>query len=121
MYKSRTTINWCFVSNIYFQFCLINILFSRNQNTSPPPSSRPDHVAFTAIENTTPVKDSRSSSVSQPIPVPTQVHNFEKMQESRNRAKSLGDALINSPNGSPSDGKIIYIFKRLYIYQSWFN
>jgi hypothetical protein len=43
------------------------------------------------------------------------------MQESRNRAKSLGDALINSPNGSPSDGKIIYIFKRLYIYQSWFN
>jgi hypothetical protein len=70
-------------------------------------------VAFAAIENTTPVKESRSSSVSQPIPVPTQVHNFEKMQESRDRAKSLAGGLTNSPNGSPSDGKII--FKRLYI------
>lgn len=71
--------------------------------------SRPDHVALTAIENTTPIKDTQTSSVSQPIPVPTQVQNYEKMQESRERAKR---ALAGSPSGSPSDGKIL---KDLYI------
>lgn len=52
-----------------------------------------------------PAKQTRSSSVSQPIPVPTQAENFGKMQESRERSKTQGNIMISgSPSGSPSDG-----------------
>lgn len=79
-----------------FLICISNrYLIFRNQTT------------FAAIENTTPARETRSSSVSQPIPVPTQVENYEKMQESRDRAKTFGGAYTGSPNGSPSDGKRI--------------
>jgi len=54
------------------------------------------------------MKDTRASSVSQPIPVPSQIHNFEKMQESKDRTKSMGGISTGSPNGSPSDGRRIY-------------
>lgn len=60
-----------------------------------------------AIESTNPIKERRTSSVSQPIPVPTQLQNYEKMQESRDRAKSFGGPLSASPSGSPYDGKEI--------------
>jgi hypothetical protein len=50
------------------------------------------------------MKDTRASSVSQPIPVPSQIHNFEKMQESRDRTKSVGGVSAGSPSGSPYDG-----------------
>lgn len=80
---------------------LKKIFFERNQNQ---PTSRPDPSALAAIENTTPVKASRSSSVTQPIPVPTQAQNFEKMQETRERSKTQGIIQMNSPSGSPSDG-----------------
>ncbi|CAF1185164.1 unnamed protein product, partial [Didymodactylos carnosus] len=69
---------------------------------------RPDNLALDAIENIpdnkaislTP-KDGHSYSASQPIPVPSQVENYEKMQEeSRERAKSVGGTGA-SPTGSP--------------------
>ena len=62
------------------------------------------HLALTAIENTSAIKEKRTSSVTQPIPVPTQIHNYEKMQESRDRAKSMGDTLTDSPTASLSNG-----------------
>jgi len=68
-------------------------------------SPRPDNLALTAIENTATIKDTRASSVSQPIPVPSQIHNFEKMQESRERIKSLGGISAGSPSGSPFDDR----------------
>ncbi|CAF0816387.1 unnamed protein product [Adineta steineri] len=68
-------------------------------------SQRPDNLALTAIENTTTIKDTRGSSISQPIPVPSQVHNYEKMQESRDRTKSLGGVSASSPSGSPYDDR----------------
>jgi hypothetical protein len=67
-------------------------------------SPRPDNLALIAIENTTTIKDTRASSVSQPIPVPSQIHNYEKMQESKDRTKSLGGVSASSPSGSPFDG-----------------
>ncbi|CAF1040572.1 unnamed protein product [Rotaria sp. Silwood1] len=70
-------------------------------SSSSSSSSRLDNLALTAIENTTSVKPTRISGVTQPIPVPTQVHNFEKMQESRDRAKSFGE----TATGSPSDDR----------------
>jgi len=54
------------------------------------------------------MKEARASSVTQPIPVPTQVENYEKMQGSRDRAKSLGGPLTVSPGSSPNDGIRIY-------------
>ncbi len=81
-------------------------------------SPRSDQLALTAIENTSPVKDKRATTVTEPIPVPTQAHNYEKMQESRDRTKSLGGALTGSPTGSPSDGRKIYSSKIMY--QSFF-
>lgn len=68
-------------------------------------SARPDNLALTAIENTATIKDTRASSVSQPIPVPSQIHNYEKMQESKDRTKGLGGAPPGSPSGSPFDGR----------------
>ena len=70
-------------------------------------SSRPDNLALTAI---TTMKDIRTSSVSQPIPVPSQIHNYEKMQESRDRTKSVGATSAGSPNDSPYDGISGFIF-----------
>jgi hypothetical protein len=56
-----------------------------------------------------PGKETRASSVTQPIPVPTQIHNYEKMQESRDRAKTIGGTTsTGSPSGSPFDGMKIY-------------
>jgi serine/threonine-protein kinase ULK/ATG1 len=78
-----------------------------NQNESP--ASRLDPFALAAIENTTPAKQKRTTSLTQPIPVPTQVHNYEKMQESRERAKTLVGPLNSSPAGSPSDDRRISI------------
>ncbi|CAF0932547.1 unnamed protein product [Adineta ricciae] len=72
-------------------------------------SQRPDNLALTAIENTATIKDTRASSVSQPIPVPSQIHNYEKMQESRDRTKSIGGISAGSPNSSPYDGMLIFI------------
>jgi hypothetical protein len=70
-----------------------------------------DPFALAAIENTTPAKQKRTTSLTQPIPVPTQVHNYEKMQESRERAKTLVGPLNSSPAGSPSDGtKLDFLF-----------
>lgn len=57
-----------------------------------------------AIENTATVKDNQVSNTSQPIPVPSQIHNYEKMQESRDRTKSVGATSAGSPNSSPYDG-----------------
>lgn len=62
----------------------------------------PDPFTLTAIENTTPTKATRSSSISQPIPVPTQAHNFEKMQGTRERSRTQGNIMIS---GSPSDDR----------------
>ncbi|CAF4189082.1 unnamed protein product, partial [Didymodactylos carnosus] len=67
--------------------------------------TRPDNLALAAIENNQDDKvvpgDSRSYSASQPIPVPSQIENYEKMQEeSRERAKSVGGT-GTSPAGSP--------------------
>ena len=76
-----------------------------NKDTITPSSSRPDNLALTAIENTATVKDPRTSNVTQPIPVPSQIHNYEKMQESKERAKSIGAVSAGSPTGSPYDGK----------------
>jgi hypothetical protein len=69
---------------------------------------------LTAIENTATTKDTRASSISQPIPVPSQIQNYEKMQESRDRTKSIGGAPAGSPLGSPYDGmsRLIFITKR---------
>ncbi len=50
------------------------------------------------------MKDTRASSVSQPIPVPSQIQNYEKMQESKDRTKSMGAVSAGSPSGSPFDG-----------------
>jgi hypothetical protein len=50
------------------------------------------------------MKDTRASSVSQPIPVPSQIQNYEKMQESKDRTKSMGTVSAGSPSGSPFDG-----------------
>jgi len=61
--------------------------------------------ALTAIENTTPMKTTRSSSVTQPIPVPSQTQNYEKMQETKDRTKSVGGASYGSPYGSPYDDR----------------
>ena len=52
------------------------------------------------------MKENRASSVTQPIPVPSQVHNFEKMQESRDRTKSVGGVSAGSPTDSPYDGRL---------------
>lgn len=79
------------------------------RNTTEAKASHTDNLALTNIENSSPVKELRSSSVSQPIPVPTQVQNYEKMQESRDRAKSFGSAAACSPSGSPFDGTRKYI------------
>lgn len=77
--------------------------FSRKPKEMP---SRPESTnALTAIENTTPVKTARASSVTQPIPVPSQTQNYEKMQETKDRTKSFGGASYGSPYGSPFDGK----------------
>jgi hypothetical protein len=65
---------------------------------------RGESAALTAIENTTPMKTTRASSVSQPIPVPSQAQNYEKMQETRDRTKSFGGVSAGSPYGSPYDG-----------------
>jgi hypothetical protein len=75
------------------------------RSTKELASSRPDNLALTAIENTATIKDTRASSISQPIPVPSQIQNYEKMQESRDRTKSVGAASASSPTGSPLDGK----------------
>lgn len=84
--------------------------FFRVQNRCPKDGSsqRPDNLALTAIENTSTMKDTRASSVSQPIPVPSQIHNYEKMQESRERIKSLGGISAGSPSGSPFDGQFFF-------------
>mgnify|MGYP001061678872 FL=1 len=82
-------------------FCFV----FRNRCPKEGSSPRPDNLALTAIENTATIKDTRASSVSQPIPVPSQIHNFEKMQESRERIKSLGGISAGSPSGSPFDGQ----------------
>ncbi|CAF4514974.1 unnamed protein product, partial [Rotaria magnacalcarata] len=74
-------------------------------NQTEPTSLRSDNFALTAIENTSPVKETRASSTSQPIPVPTQVHNYEKMQESRDRAKSFGGTAAGSPNDNSYDDR----------------
>ena len=74
-------------------------------------SSRPDNLALTAIENTATAKDNRAAGVTQPIPVPSQVHNFEKMQESRDRTKSVGGVSAGSPTGSPYDGRFELLVK----------
>jgi hypothetical protein len=79
---------------------------NNNNNSRRLPAPNKSSIINT---NRTLVKDTQTSSVSQPIPVPTQVQNYEKMQESRERAKR---ALAGSPSGSPSDGKIL---KDLYI------
>ena len=75
---------------------------SRSPNELLP---RVETIALAAIENTTPHKERRSSSISQPIPVPTQLHNYEKMQGTRDRTKSFGGVSSGSPYGSPYDGK----------------
>ncbi|CAF1958256.1 unnamed protein product [Rotaria magnacalcarata] len=69
------------------------------------PSQRPDNLALMAIENTATVNDNRTSSITQPIPVPSQIHNYEKMQESRDRTKSVGATSATSPNSSPYDDR----------------
>jgi hypothetical protein len=70
-----------------------------------------------AIENTATIKDTRASSVSQPIPVPSQIHNYEKMQESKDRTKSLGGVSAGSPSGSPFDGILCFEkYLDLYFY-----
>ncbi|CAF4259194.1 unnamed protein product [Rotaria socialis] len=74
-------------------------------NQTEPTSLRSDNFALAAIENTSPVKETRASSTSQPIPVPTQVHNYEKMQESRDRAKSFGGTAAGSPNDNSYDDR----------------
>ncbi len=86
--------------------CFKQYFILRNQKERS--SSRTDYFALTAIENTVPIKEARASSVTQPIPVPTQVENYEKMQGSRDRAKSLGGPLTVSPGSSPNDGIRIY-------------
>jgi hypothetical protein len=58
------------------------------------------------------MKDTRASSVSQPIPVPSQIQNYEKMQESKDRTKSMGAVSAGSPSGSPFDGISKEIFLR---------
>ncbi|UJR23652.1 hypothetical protein I4U23_026636 [Adineta vaga] len=68
-----------------------------------PSTTRQEQFTLTTIDNMSPVRETRASSVSQPIPVPTQIVNYEKMQQSRDRAKSFGDALIGSPGTSPND------------------
>jgi serine/threonine-protein kinase ULK/ATG1 len=73
-----------------------------SKETSSP---RPDNLALIAIENTATIKDTRASSVSQPIPVPSQIHNYEKMQESKDRTKSVGGVSAGSPSGSPFDDR----------------
>ncbi|CAF1046448.1 unnamed protein product [Rotaria sordida] len=70
-----------------------------------PSSQRPDNLALIAIENTTTMKDTRTSNITQPIPVPSQIHNYEKMQESRDRGKSIGGVSAGSPNSSPYDDR----------------
>ncbi|CAF3804076.1 unnamed protein product [Adineta steineri] len=84
----------------------VGISNSKELSSSP---LRHDYFALTAIENTTQMKETRASSVSQPIPVPTQILNYEKMQESRDRAKSFGGALAGSPSSSPNDDRRISI------------
>ena len=79
----------------------------RSRSTKESSSVRPDNLALTAIENTATMKDARDSGVSHPIPVPSQIHNFEKMQGSRDRTKSLGGHPATSPTGSPYDGTIV--------------
>ena len=81
----------------------ISLMFS-SRCSKEASSPRPDNLALIAIENTATIKDSRASSVSQPIPVPSQIHNYEKMQESKDRTKSLGGVSASSPSGSPFDG-----------------
>ncbi|CAF1164365.1 unnamed protein product [Rotaria sordida] len=75
-------------------------------NQTEPSSSRSDNLTLTPIENT---KKTRTSSITQPIPVPTQVHNFEKMQESRDRTRSFGGTATGSPHGSPYDDRRVSI------------
>ena len=81
----------------------------RSRSTKDSSSVRPDNLALTAIENTATMKDARASGVTHPIPVPSQIHNFEKMQGSRDRTKSLGGNPATSPTGSPYDGTIVVI------------
>lgn len=86
--------------------------------SSKEASARPDNLALTAIENTATMKDTRASSVSQPIPVPSQIHNYEKMQESKDRTKGLGGVSTGSPSGSPFDGKF-HLFMDQYTCFHW--
>ena len=55
------------------------------------------------------MKTTRASSVSQPIPVPSQAQNYEKMQGTRDRTKSFGGGSPASPYGSPCDGTELFI------------